>query len=51
MKVGFGLDTGVQMGPVITKESKQRIETLIATGVKDGAKAIVDGRKPKVAKL
>jgi malonate-semialdehyde dehydrogenase (acetylating)/methylmalonate-semialdehyde dehydrogenase len=49
LSVGFGLDTGVQMGPVITKESKQRIETLIATGVKDGAKPIVDGRNPKVA--
>jgi malonate-semialdehyde dehydrogenase (acetylating)/methylmalonate-semialdehyde dehydrogenase len=48
LKVGFGLDAGVQMGPVITKESKQRIETLIATGVKDGAKPIVDGRNPKV---
>jgi len=49
LKVGFGLDTGVQMGPVITKESKLRIESLIATGVKDGAKTIVDGRSPKVA--
>src|SRR5271155_3591032 len=48
IKVGFGLDTGVQMGPVITKESKSRIESLIATGVSDGAKAVVDGRNHKV---
>jgi malonate-semialdehyde dehydrogenase (acetylating) / methylmalonate-semialdehyde dehydrogenase len=48
LKVGFGLDTGIQMGPVITKESKKRIETLIATGVSDGAKPIVDGRNPKI---
>ena len=48
LKVGFGLDAGVQMGPVITKESKQRVETLIATGVKDGARAIVDGRNAKI---
>jgi malonate-semialdehyde dehydrogenase (acetylating)/methylmalonate-semialdehyde dehydrogenase len=48
LRVGFGLDTGVQMGPVITKESKRRVEALIATGVKDGAKAIVDGRNPRV---
>jgi malonate-semialdehyde dehydrogenase (acetylating)/methylmalonate-semialdehyde dehydrogenase len=27
--VGSGLDEGVQMGPVISRESKQRIETLI----------------------
>ena len=49
IKVGFGLDTGVQMGPVISKDSKQRIESLIATGVSDGAKPIVDGRNTKVA--
>jgi len=49
IKVGFGLDTGVQMGPVISKASQQRIESLIATGVGDGAKPIVDGRHPKIA--
>jgi malonate-semialdehyde dehydrogenase (acetylating)/methylmalonate-semialdehyde dehydrogenase len=49
IKVGFGLDTGTQMGPVISKDSRKRIETLIATGVTDGAKPIVDGRNPKIA--
>ena len=44
IKVGYGLDAGVQMGPVITRESKQRIESLIATGVSEGAKPVVDGR-------
>src|SRR5450755_3333175 len=29
LRVGNGLDAGVQMGPVITRESKQRIESLI----------------------
>jgi malonate-semialdehyde dehydrogenase (acetylating)/methylmalonate-semialdehyde dehydrogenase len=37
------------MGPVISKESKQRIESLIATGVSDGAKPVVDGRNTKIA--
>jgi malonate-semialdehyde dehydrogenase (acetylating) / methylmalonate-semialdehyde dehydrogenase len=49
IKVGFGLDTGVQMGPVISRDSKQRIESLITTGVTDGAKPIVDGRNTKIA--
>ena len=49
IQVGFGLDKGVQMGPVISKESKQRIESLIATGVSDGAKPVVDGRNTKIA--
>lgn len=44
IKIGFGLDEGVQMGPVITPESKARIEGLIATGVNEGAKLLVDGR-------
>jgi malonate-semialdehyde dehydrogenase (acetylating)/methylmalonate-semialdehyde dehydrogenase len=50
LRVGNGLDPGVQMGPVITKESKQRIESLISTGVSEGAKPIVDGRNTKVPK-
>ena len=31
-KVGYGLDQGIEMGPVITADSKQRIEKLIAQG-------------------
>jgi malonate-semialdehyde dehydrogenase (acetylating)/methylmalonate-semialdehyde dehydrogenase len=49
IRVGNGLDAGIQMGPVITKQSKQRVEALISTGVGEGAKAIVDGRDTKIA--
>jgi len=49
IQVGFGLDKGVQMGPVISKESKQRIESLIAAGVSEGAKPVVDGRNTRIA--
>ncbi|MEL6305990.1 MAG: aldehyde dehydrogenase family protein, partial [Bacteroidota bacterium] len=34
--VGYGLDSGTQMGPVITPESKQRIEGLIQKGKDEG---------------
>src|ERR1700690_21753 len=44
IRVGNGLDKDVQMGPVITAESKKRIEGLIAAGVSDGAKVLLDGR-------
>src|SRR6266481_7414954 len=44
LRVGFGLDEGVQMGPVITPQSKARIESLIGEGEKSGAKVLVDGR-------
>jgi malonate-semialdehyde dehydrogenase (acetylating)/methylmalonate-semialdehyde dehydrogenase len=42
--VGYGLDKGVQMGPVITPQSKTRIEGLIEKGLQEGAKLVVDGR-------
>ena len=48
IRIGNGLDAGVQMGPVISRESKHRIETLIGQGVGEGAKAIIDGRNAKV---
>ena len=48
LRVGNGLGADVQMGPVISKESKQRVESLIAAGVAEGAKPIVDGRNAKI---
>jgi malonate-semialdehyde dehydrogenase (acetylating)/methylmalonate-semialdehyde dehydrogenase len=42
--VGCGLDDGVQMGPVITPQSKTRIEGIIDQGLQDGAELILDGR-------
>jgi malonate-semialdehyde dehydrogenase (acetylating)/methylmalonate-semialdehyde dehydrogenase len=42
--VGNGMNDSVQMGPVITPESKARIEGLIAKGVSEGAQTLLDGR-------
>jgi malonate-semialdehyde dehydrogenase (acetylating) / methylmalonate-semialdehyde dehydrogenase len=50
LRVGNGLEEGVQMGPVITKQSKERIESLIGVGEKQGAKVLVDGRNPTIAR-
>src|SRR5580692_10973155 len=50
LKVGNGLDEGVKMGPVITKQSKERVEHLIGVGEKQGAKVLLDGRNAKVSK-
>src|SRR5438105_1908605 len=49
LRVGNGLDEGVQMGPVITAQSKARIESLIERGTHDGAKLLLDGRRAKVS--
>ena len=43
-KVGYGLDSSVEMGPVISAESKSRIEALIAKGEQEGASVLLDGR-------
>jgi malonate-semialdehyde dehydrogenase (acetylating)/methylmalonate-semialdehyde dehydrogenase len=41
---GYGLDEGVEMGPVITADSKARIEGIIQGGAEEGAEIVVDGR-------
>ncbi|MCJ7512649.1 MAG: aldehyde dehydrogenase family protein, partial [Anaerolineales bacterium] len=51
--VGYGLDDGVTMGPVITPQSKQRIAGLIQQGLDEGAEMVLDGRRlvvPRYAK-
>ncbi|MEM6253083.1 MAG: CoA-acylating methylmalonate-semialdehyde dehydrogenase [Cyanobacteria bacterium P01_D01_bin.156] len=46
--VGNGLETDVQMGPVINQGSCDRIHSLIQTGIDEGGKLLVDGRRPDV---
>ena len=48
-KVGYGLEAGIEMGPVITNESRERIEMLIAKGAASGADLLVDGRKALIS--
>jgi malonate-semialdehyde dehydrogenase (acetylating)/methylmalonate-semialdehyde dehydrogenase len=46
--VGNGLESGTHMGPVITGESKARIQELIRIGVEEGARLLLDGRNTQV---
>jgi malonate-semialdehyde dehydrogenase (acetylating)/methylmalonate-semialdehyde dehydrogenase len=48
LRVGNGLEAGVQMGPVISPASKARIEQLIGKGLQNGGRAILDGRNARV---
>jgi malonate-semialdehyde dehydrogenase (acetylating)/methylmalonate-semialdehyde dehydrogenase len=48
-RIGYGLDEGVEMGPVITAQSRERIAGLIDTGVKEGGRVLVDGRSATVS--
>ena len=49
LKIAEGHRPGAEMGPVITAQAKQRIESLIGQGIEQGAEAVVDGRNVKVA--
>jgi len=46
---GNGLDETVEMGPVITGESRSRIEHLIDKGVSEGGNLLLDGRKATIS--
>lgn len=47
-KVGYGLDPGVEMGPVIRRENKERVESLIGKGAEEGGRILVDGRGTRI---
>lgn len=44
LKIGPYTDRSAEMGPVITQESKDRVERYISEGEADGAEVVVDGR-------
>lgn len=44
LKVDGGFEEGADLGPVISPQSKDRIEKLIATAEKEGATILLDGR-------
>lgn len=49
LKVGAGTSDGVEMGPLVTGEHRDRVRGYVDLGVKEGASLIVDGRNQKVS--
>ncbi len=49
LKVGRGLDDGVDMGPVISRTHRDRVTAFIDEGERDGARILMDGRGLRVA--
>jgi malonate-semialdehyde dehydrogenase (acetylating)/methylmalonate-semialdehyde dehydrogenase len=49
LKVGVGTDKAADLGPVISKNAKNRILGLVEDGIKEGAKLELDGRGIKVS--
>ena len=46
LKIGNGLNEGVQLGPMTTKKRLEEIEKLVETTKKEGAKVLWGGQKP-----
>jgi malonate-semialdehyde dehydrogenase (acetylating)/methylmalonate-semialdehyde dehydrogenase len=44
IKVGPGSDAGSEMGPLISREHRDKVATYVDAAVKDGAQVVVDGR-------
>ncbi|XP_024528974.1 methylmalonate-semialdehyde dehydrogenase [acylating], mitochondrial [Selaginella moellendorffii] len=48
LKIGCGTEPGADLGPVISKQAKERICSLVESGLKDGARVVLDGRNVEV---
>jgi malonate-semialdehyde dehydrogenase (acetylating) / methylmalonate-semialdehyde dehydrogenase len=48
LRVGPGSRPGMDMGPLITAAHRERVAGLVAAGVKEGARAVLDGRGLRV---
>ncbi len=46
--LGYGLDAGVTMGPLISARHKERVLSYVAAGVAEGATLALDGREARV---
>ncbi|MFN7549519.1 MAG: CoA-acylating methylmalonate-semialdehyde dehydrogenase [Pseudomonadota bacterium] len=49
LKIRNGMEPDAEMGPIVTREARDRIEGYIALGVQEGATLVVDGRGCKVS--
>ena len=46
LKIGNGLDEGVQLGPLTTKKRLEEVEQLVEETKKEGAKVLCGGQRP-----
>ena len=44
LKIGPGTDPDAEMGPLVTREHREKVSGYIDLGVKEGARLVVDGR-------
>jgi len=51
LKIKNGMQLDAEMGPIVTREARDRIEKMVGVGVEEGATLVVDGRGHRVAGL
>src|SRR5215216_4287602 len=44
IRLGDGLDANVDLGPIVSSAARDRINAAIASGIEEGAEAVLDGR-------
>ena len=50
IKIGPGLETGNEMGPLITREHRDRVVSYVEHAAEEGASVVVDGRQDPVTR-
>jgi malonate-semialdehyde dehydrogenase (acetylating)/methylmalonate-semialdehyde dehydrogenase len=45
VKIGAGTEASSEMGPLVTREHRDKVASYIETGAKEGAKVVADGRQ------
>lgn len=48
IRIGYGLDDSIQMGPIQSPDDRERVLKYIEGGLKDGAEILLDGRTPEI---
>jgi malonate-semialdehyde dehydrogenase (acetylating)/methylmalonate-semialdehyde dehydrogenase len=49
LEVGEGTREGVEMGPLVTREHLERVQSYIDLGVQEGARLVADGREQAIS--
>ena len=51
IKLGHGLEEGVKMGPLVSRQHLEKVEGYVAAGISEGAKLVCGGKRPSDAAL
>ena len=51
IKLGHGLEEGVKMGPLVSRQHLEKVEGYVAAGISEGAKLVCGGKRPSNAAL